>query len=191
MSRRKHYEIGQVIGKKTITGPCIRENGRNKWPVRCECGHETLTLTQGITRESRCIWCSHKELRPYRRKREYEGLYNSWNTKLDKLDQHKVYISYDEFITFTTTTVCHYCDAPIYWMKHRIKGERKSGAVNLDRKDSMLPYTMDNVVVCCKRCNIGKNTHFTYEEWKQLGNVIKTWRTNASKIEGSSRIYHE
>jgi hypothetical protein len=25
------------------------------------------------------------------------------------------------------------------------------------------------------RCNIGKNTLFSYEEWKQIGEVIRSW----------------
>lgn len=48
-------------------------------------------------------------------------------------------------------------------------------ASNLDRKDSVKPYTLDNVVVCCWRCNKVKNTTFTYTEWLELGQVIKSW----------------
>jgi hypothetical protein len=183
MGRKRNYYTGQVIGKKTVLKELEKENGRRRWLVRCECGTIISCLTQDVGRGLGCRWCSHKELRPYRRKRPYEALYNGWKNRLDKLDNHRIFISYEEFLTFTDVNECHYCGAQIHWAKFRQRGKDYSSATNLDRKDSALPYTMDNIVVCCKRCNIGKNTHFTYDEWKQLGDVIRTWRENATSKE--------
>ena len=42
-----------------------------------------------------------------------------------------------------------------------------------------MPYYMDNVVVCCGRCNYAKNDHFSYGEWKQIGALIRSWRALA------------
>jgi 5-methylcytosine-specific restriction endonuclease McrA len=63
-------------------------------------------------------------------------------------------------------------------MEYRKRNGGGTGSF-LDRKDSSKPYEMENIVVCCVRCNKAKNTHFTYEEWKELGTVIRKWRALA------------
>jgi hypothetical protein len=172
---------GQRFDKRVVLSLHSHVGSRPLWNVKCDCGREFTCLSQDLKRGGPCRNCSPglKAIRPYRRKRPYEALYNGWKNRLDKLDNHRVFISYEEFLTFTTVHECHYCGARILWAKFRQRGKDYSSATNLDRKDSALPYTMDNVVVCCKRCNIGKNTHFTYKEWKQLGDVIRTWREDA------------
>lgn len=51
-----------------------------------------------------------------------------------------------------------------------------SSASNLDRKDNSRGYDIDNVVVCCGRCNYAKGSHFTHDEWKKIGIVIKGFK---------------
>lgn len=47
---------------------------------------------------------------------------------------------------------CHWCGSPpSNKLKHSVK---YSG---IDRVDNNKPYTMNNVVPCCKRCNVAKN----------------------------------
>lgn len=29
---------------------------------------------------------------------------------------------------------------------------------------------------CCARCNWSKGDQFTYEEWKQIGDLIRSWK---------------
>ena len=127
-------------------------------------------LTQALQKTTGCLYCSHKEPRPYRRKRPYEVLYNNLRNR----GRHPVLLTYDQFVALTEQKECHYCGTGITWSRHRLKGE--TTASNLDRKDNGRPYEQDNVVVCCIRCNKGKNTHFTYDEWKAIGAVIRSWR---------------
>jgi hypothetical protein len=72
-------------------------------------------------------------------------------------------------------------------------------ASNLDRKDSAKPYEMGNIVVCCRRCNYAKNTFFTYDEWKQIGTLIRSWKHpesipdatgDSNELGGSASSYH-
>lgn len=52
-------------------------------------------------------------------------------------------ISYDDFLTFWGKA-CSYCSAEI-------------AMVGFDRINSNQPYHIDNVISCCRICNIGKN----------------------------------
>lgn len=56
---------------------------------------------------------------------------------------------------------CHYCQSQLAPSGH-----------GLDRLDSDLGYTRDNVVPCCKECNMAKSDAFTPEEFEAIGRVI-------------------
>jgi hypothetical protein len=58
---------------------------------------------------------------------------------------------------------------PCYYCEKDISNERGSG---LDRLDNKVGYRLGNVVACCKACNVGKNEHFTPEEWKIMINAL-------------------
>jgi hypothetical protein len=87
-----------------------------------------------------------------------------------------VALTYDEFLTFIHTTECHYCSAPIVW--NEWAGYNGTTAYNLDRIDPYGIYSIDNCVVCCKRCNLSKRNWFTYHEWVKIGALIRSWKTN-------------
>jgi len=115
----------------------------------------------------------------HRRKRPYESLYNTFIQKAGK-NGHTVTITYDQFLLLTDIKECHYCGAGVIWLEYqtRTPGKKYRGqAYNLDRKDSAEPYTFENVAVCCARCNLAKNNLFTYEEWKQIGGLIRSWKS--------------
>jgi len=57
---------------------------------------------------------------------------------------------------------CHYCGG--------LLGVTGCG---LDRKDNNLGYTAENVVPCCRRCNVVKNDYFSYDEMLILAPSLK------------------
>ena len=65
-------------------------------------------------------------------------------------------VSKEDFEEFVTKP-CDYCGESL--------PESGSG---LDRKDSSLHYTIDNVVPCCTRCNKMKNQYLSYDEMKLI-----------------------
>jgi hypothetical protein len=64
------------------------------------------------------------------------------------------------------TNVCHYCDNIV------------NTGLALDRKDNNKDYTIDNVVVCCNRCNTLKRDLLSYEEMLKLVTMLKQSRNN-------------
>ena len=162
---------GKKFGKRFAIAPVPREQSiRPSWFVRCECGNEFISLAQAVKKGYGCKECAYKGDRPYKRKRPFEATYNVFKSRT----RHKVELTYEQFLEFTKIKECHYCGAEIIWQEFR--GVKKGGTgSNLDRKCSKGPYSMDNVVVCCGRCNYGKNRWFNYEEWKQIGELIRSW----------------
>ncbi len=84
-------------------------------------------------------------------------------------------ITYEDFLFLTQIGVCHYCgEAKIDWKPFVGHG---SVRYNLDRKDNTRGYTTDNVVVCCKDCNMMKRDWLSYEEFKIVSLFLRRWRT--------------
>lgn len=96
-------------------------------------------------------------------KRPFESIYNGL------LNDHRnpiIELTYEQFLTFTKIKICHYCFSTINWTEYSIiSGNYKSRAYFLDRKDNLGPYSIDNCVVCCTKCNIAKGNRYSYEEW--------------------------
>lgn len=64
-------------------------------------------------------------------------------------------IFFDDYCDLVEPNVCEYCEGPL----------PPSGGA-LDRVDTSLPYTLENVVPCCHSCNSIKGEHLSYEEAK-------------------------
>lgn len=163
--------IGKKFGKWVILDRLPARYGKaTKWLCRCECGVVKEIDGNSMRRgDSKSCGCELK-LQPY------EYLYK---ILLNNIRLHRIYIkvelTLEQFLTFTTRKNCEYCNVPIRWSEKNIRGGKVTG-YNLDRKDNSIGYTLENCVVCCKRCNIAKFNHFTYEEWKLIGAFISTWK---------------
>ena len=101
-----------------------------------------------------------------RRLRPYESLYRN----LLQRNRHPVEITYEEFYGIIKDQKCHYCTKDLNMSTYRKKG--RSTASCLDRKDTLLSYSLDNTVPCCPKCNYGKGKWYSYEEWVIVGRAL-------------------
>lgn len=92
-------------------------------------------------------------------RRRYNVLVNNASKRALPLE-----ISFEEYVEFVKDKRCLYCEAEV-----------RFGA-GLDRKNSSLGYTLDNVVVCCGFCNSVKGDHFTAAQMMQIGALVRGWR---------------
>lgn len=162
--------LGRTFGDWSVLQEAGRDTDRCVlWLCRCVCGVERPVNSRNLLHGgSLGCGCTKKGLRL----RPYEALYNT----IKRLNPDKgIKLTYEEFVGFTKLTQCHYCGANIRWAEFDII--RNGSNYNLDRKDNSLGYSRSNCVVCCPRCNRAKSNHFTYEEWVQIGDLIRSWRT--------------
>ena len=158
---------GRVFGKITVIRPLKKYTNRRKWLCRCACGKEfhrrgTVLLTG---KSKGCRSCNNGF-----KKRPYESLFNILVTM--SKGRTTVELTYEEYLTFTSKPKCFYCGTKVTWKPH----SDNAHGHHLDRKDNSLGYSKENCVVCCPRCNRAKPDHFTYEEWRQIGKLIRTWK---------------
>lgn len=69
---------------------------------------------------------------------------------------------------------CEYCGAIANEHMYRGSGCSTSFACNgIDRIDNELGYTLDNVVSCCKLCNVAKSNKL-YTDWMRwIGRIVE------------------
>ncbi len=75
-------------------------------------------------------------------------------------------LSEDEFFKLSQQD-CHYCGEAPSQIKRGCSQEHDFVYNGLDRIDSTKDYVIDNVVPCCRRCNIAKNnmTITEFHDW--------------------------
>jgi 5-methylcytosine-specific restriction endonuclease McrA len=75
-------------------------------------------------------------------------------------------ITADAFVTWYKSQLqtCYYCSGEL------VNGGARSGfsSLTLDRKDNNQGYTLDNIVLCCRRCNIIKGNWLTEQQMLEI-----------------------
>ena len=132
---------------------------------KCSECDNTFKAQSGILkkRTGRCVRCSQQKTIPHRH------AYNSL-LKNAKYRGIPVILSFEEFRSIRSNEKCHYCKIKL------IAGLKKSdvgySASFLDRKNSLGPYSLENCVFCCPKCNYLKSDIFEYDEFMIIGKTI-------------------
>ena len=170
--------IGQKFGRLLVKNKTDKRlHGLVIWDCICDCGKSHFVTTTNLVKEytKSCGCLKREKASILTKKRPFEYLYNRF-IQAAKYKKYEINITYEDFLEFVKIKNCHYCDENIIWNEYdSIYNNNTERKYNLDRKDNNIGYTKENCVVCCARCNKAKSNHFTHEEWKQLGDVIKTW----------------
>lgn len=158
------------------------KNKRNKtaYLCLCDCGNEIIvTLSDLKSNHTKSCGCLSVEVR----KIQLQNLHIS-NKKYDSriLSARDVWrrykkegLSFEDFYELSQKN-CFYCDClPI----NNNNGEFYYNG--LDRIDSSLGHTIDNVVSCCKDCNFAKQD-MTVKEFYEWVNKIYSYLLNNGKI---------
>jgi hypothetical protein len=160
---------GKIFGKLIVIGVSDKPKKRwsRYWLCRCDCGKEYPVLSQRLKngRSKGCRLCNNYKKRPY------ESLYNRLCSQAFAHNKN-VNLTYNDYLLLTDTKECHYCGKLVVWKEYNNSGYGH----NIDRKDNNIGYVKENCVVCCPRCNWAKQDQFTYDEWLQIGKLIKSWQ---------------
>jgi hypothetical protein len=159
---------GRLVARRKITALQVTAlQGDSRWECLCDCGNTHTILAKSLLAgDIKSCGCLHR-LRPY------EHLYKRllWRAKKFNLE---VKMTYEEFLTFVQVQECHYCGDPIEWSMYK-STKHTTSAYNLDRLKGNEGYTLNNVVVCCRRCNLRRG-QFTPDEWKVMISALKQYQ---------------
>ena len=149
LSKRKETEIGKVCSKCQILKSLDQFTKRKRNGTNlcgCYCKECRVEIQSMRGRTPHARWMMAKS-------RATKKFGSDWWAVVE-----------DEY-TSLISQPCHYCKGPL-----------NDSGVGLDRKSNTTGYTSDNVVPCCRQCNIVKNNFFTYEEMMLLAPVLERIR---------------
>jgi hypothetical protein len=133
------------------------------------CGKE-LSLQAGSlkTHSCKCRSCTQKG-------EEYLFIYNELKNHRNRKVEFT--LSFEEFKEIILHNECTYCGKELVYNKYSKNwGKNFSRAHQLDRKDNLKGYTIDNVAPCCWTCNRLKSDIFSYEDFMKLAPALKEIR---------------
>lgn len=137
---------GEKVGKLTI----ISKTKRKSWVCRCECGKKKIEAESTI-KNGHAKTCGSPECTSIFSP-QISALRQAW------ADYKKDGITFEEFFELTQMN-CFYCNkVPSNIITCKLAFDNNKYYYNgLDRINSDLSHTIDNVVPCCHICNIMKN----------------------------------
>lgn len=164
---------GRQFGSRTVLARA-EENGacgQVRWRYVCTCGTVGIAGSQAVRASKRCVVCNDKS-----RLRPLEARYNHLVFQARKRGI-ACSLTYDDYVAIARYPSCHYCGSALCWHPFVRGGHSRVGgsASNLDRADNSRGYERGNVVPCCARCNQAKSYFFTYDEWRRIGALIRSW----------------
>lgn len=173
------YKIGKKFGLLTIVSKRIIKNHRGFYNCLCDCGKMHIVRSDTLNRgkNGAIISCGC-----YRGKRE-KGLASfnmCYKTYKERANLKNLSFKLDKN-TFKNliTQNCYYCNS----LPSNRSGHHQNNGYfmynGLDRINNNIGYELNNLLSCCKRCNIAKNNQDlkTFIEW------IKKLYNNINKIE--------
>jgi hypothetical protein len=141
---------GQVFGQLTVVSLVSGGKSRSKWRCLCECGR-TVDLLSQVLRSGRAHSCGCARATQIVDSQTHNTASNLTrrfhSTKDSALKRgYSFEVSRQQFDVLVMQ-LCAYCGASPSAVK-----------IGLDRVDNRRDYVIDNVVPCCRPCNLAKHT---------------------------------
>lgn len=171
---------GQRFGRLVVIEYIkLDKNRQSIWKCKCDCGNEVLKkgyyLRNKWTNSCGClnkeklkngfrIYLMNKAKRLPNNEASFNSLYYCYKRSA-KIKNHVFEIEKESFKELTSQN-CFYCNKKPLQEKNMYRKTEKYIYNGLDRVDSTKGYTLDNVVPCCKRCNVMKN-NMKLEDFKK------------------------
>lgn len=158
----------RIVGRLTVIRKIQEEN---LWLCQCSCGNQTKLHSSALTRKRYTHSCgcyrSEKTASTNKVHKKYKdnlaarlAVYHEY--KRNAIRRNKEWLLTPEYVISLIDKPCRYCGTVGSMKMHKTTGECYHNGI--DRLDNDKGYTEDNVVSCCKQCNIAKNV-FTEKEF--------------------------
>lgn len=173
--------IGRKFGRLSVIDIVEIDNTRNRnhtWKTMCDCGVEKITNSYCLKYEkTKSCGCFQKEqflkkCNIYTKNIALNALVYEYKTGAKKRNL-VCDLTHEEFETLFAQK-CYYCNSEPFCVK---KSNKHSIIYNgVDRVNNNDGYTINNVVSCCKYCNVAKHdtTFEDFLSWvKRLSDTLK------------------
>lgn len=162
------YSMLMVVEKlpSKVYGDKSKYHKKRMWLCKCDCGNMTEANTGSLTCDKKkscgCLTSTKSAENSIKSRYKiakqdagYRSVYSSYklNAKSRGFDFN---IDFDYAVSIMKSD-CHYCG--IEPSNTYMKSYYNAAYNGIDRVDNTKGYEMDNVVSCCKMCNIAKNNN--------------------------------
>lgn len=176
-SKKYKKEYYQEHKEKILNG-CKEYYNENKDEVKARVKEYQQTSEKDKLRRSKYRDEHQPEIKQYRR--DYRV------THPDKIIEHDKKWRDHQLLRWYRSKdkdKCLTCDLTIDWIKENITNKScvycgDIEQIGCDRIDNNKGHTMDNVVPCCRVCNVTRNNNFSMEEMHLIGATIRTIKEN-------------
>lgn len=158
-------------GVKIVGGPYLGKDTGNstKWDFLCPyCMKTFVAPTTNFKKSKSCYNCRGKVLRSHDEKTTWDYLYHV--VKGRKVSKEKGFGLTKECFKAVSQMNCYYCGSEPTITRGYKKWHKPILINGLDRIDSSMGYFDNNVVSCCKYCNVAKldRTEEEFISWIRL-----------------------
>jgi hypothetical protein len=162
---------GKKFGRLTVIKKDRFENGKSYWLCKCDCGGERVYLHSNLTGGKSTTCGCGRMLDRAQGESGLNELYHGYqdNAKKKKRDFD---INLEDFKRLTSEN-CHYCGKEPSQVSGRNSEYSQYKYNGLDRVDSSKGYSVDNVVPCCRWCNIMKHDFSNEEFLEQIKRIYE------------------
>lgn len=181
---KKENLLGQKFARLLVIAEAEPVGARRRpaWLCQCDCGTQKVVKSEELKNgDTKSCGCLNDEKRKERVSQLYAPLikYHPSETSARKIWLRRYSdgnLSFDDFFRLSQMD-CYYCGTKPNSTSNAAMEDKKSSQYakdngdfiynGLDRIDSSLPHTLDNVVPCCKWCNYAKRerTATEFEAW--------------------------
>lgn len=159
---RTKNELGKKFGKLTVieyVGSYKYYNSGTsaKWSCKCDCGNQIEAWGVWLRQDDiKSCGCLKQQFRKFRSGAE-QALWHTYKGRYKNRDKNRDFcLSQEEFFDIIIRP-CYYCGNALgNEMKCKKENFKYTG---IDRVDNSRGYVKDNIVPCCKKCNMMKRDH--------------------------------
>jgi len=180
-------ETGHRYGRLVVLEEAGRRNGAVCWLCQCDCGKRIIVGGRELrTGDTKSCGCLNTEQCEARRLPKGQAAFNCVFGSLKRGAERRglEWALTEKQVKELTSQPCFYCGVP---PRQRCRGRRVNGEYlynGLDRVDNTRGYTVDNVVPCCKRCNVAKNNMTQQEFYTWIDRIYNRRRAAPASSEG-------
>lgn len=171
---------GRRFGRLVVDSLCeeVPSDGKLQWKCICDCGNiknvRGTHLRKGSVKSCGCLWFDTISLPKgtaainYCYKQIVSGA---------KSRGFRCSLTLEEFVLISSRD-CYYCGVRPH-LRGRSNSNGKYKGHGLDRVNNELGYSINNVVSCCRRCNVAKATMTVNEFTKLVLDIFKNLKLGA------------